>query len=98
VRHVPGWRVAATSERFSLYAPTTASAGAGPARALVALGRSLGPDLGYVETLSAATLLDRAGHPARARALVDDLRSRMSPSQRRRMDEFVASNRMPVPR
>ncbi len=95
VRDVPGWRLAATSERFSLYAPDHPSAGI--EQALLAVGNTLGPDLGYVETLSAAALLDREGHPTRARALVADLRSRMTPLQRRRMDQYVAANRVPVP-
>jgi len=95
VQDVPGWRLAATSERFSLYAPDKPSARI--ERALLAFGGSLGPDLGYVETLSAASLLEREGHPTQARALVADLRSRMTPLQRRRMDQYVNSKRVPVP-
>jgi hypothetical protein len=95
VRDVPGWRLAATSERFSLYGPVGRSGGI--ERALLAFGRTLGPDLGYVETLSAATLVERGGDPAGARDLVADLRSRMTPLQQRRMDDYVASNNVPVP-
>ena len=94
-RDVPGWPA-----RGHLRAVLAVRAGppvAGIEQALLAVGNTLGPDLGYVETLSAAALLDREGHPTRSRALVADVRSRMTPLQRRRMDQYVASNRVPLP-
>jgi hypothetical protein len=95
VHPVPGWRLAATAERFSLYRPTGGSSRTDLVSALQAFGQALGPQLGYVETLWAAALLDREGRHAEARTLVEDLRSRLSPLDRRRADEYAVQVNLP---
>jgi hypothetical protein len=98
VRDVPGWRLVRTQERFSLYAPRgTESGRAGVLKAMFSFGSALGPELGYVETLTAADLLAREGHSARAGEVVRRLRAEVSPVVRGRIDSYVEQNHFPLP-
>ena len=98
VQHVPGWKVVATQERFSLYAPTGQQSGVrGVTQAMRSFGATLGPELGYVETLTLAVLQQRAGHPEQARETVRRLRASVSPTINRRIDDFVELKNFPVP-
>ena len=98
VQHVPGWKVVATQERFSLYAPTDRQSGVrGVTEAMRSFGTALGPELGYVETLTLAVLQQRAGHPEQARETVRRLRASVSPTINRRIDDFVELKNFPVP-
>jgi hypothetical protein len=97
-RDVPGWKLVATQERFSLYAPTDQQSGVrGVTEAMRSFGTALGPELGYVETLTLAVLQDRAGHHDQARATVRRLRAEVSPTINRRIDDFVELKNFPVP-
>ncbi len=98
VADVRGWRLVTTSERFSLYAPTGGQSGrTGILAALRSFADALGPELGYVETLNAALMIKRQGHPEEAAALVRRLRQQVSPDVRRRIAYWVALKRFPVP-
>ncbi len=66
-----GWEVFARFDRFTLYEPQSTLRGrAGVISALRQFARAMGPDLGYVETFSAASLLRLAGHPGQGRRLI----------------------------
>lgn len=70
-RQLHGWDVAARFDKFTLYKPQVSLSGrSGVITALEQFGRAMGPDLGYVQTFSAASLLQFQGHPRRGRALV----------------------------
>lgn len=98
VHHVDGWRVMRTQERFSFYAPRHQQSGMpGVIAAMHAFGAALGPELGYVETLTEAALLDRQGHHDRARRVVARLRSRLSATDRERVDQWARGAGLPVP-
>jgi hypothetical protein len=98
VRHVDGWRLLRTQERFSLYAPRHGQSGrAGVLAAMLSFAQALGPELGYIETLNAAVLVKESGHPRRAAAMVRRLRAEVSPLINRRIDEFVRLKQFPVP-
>jgi hypothetical protein len=78
---VPGWRLVATTDRFSLYAPADGQRGpTGAVAGLTALGRALGPALGFRETFAAAALLVTAGRDARAKQLVQQLYAAAGPA------------------
>ena len=98
VRHVPGWRLLRTQERFSFYAPDQRQSGMpGVISAMHAFGEALGPELGYVETLTEAALLDRQGDHDRARRLVSRLGSRLSATDRERVDQWARNQGLRVP-
>ncbi|MBA3233410.1 MAG: glycosyltransferase family 39 protein [Propionibacteriales bacterium] len=68
---VPGWRIAYRIERFTLYEPIDGQDGrSGVLAALRAFGDTLGPELGYIETFSAATLLQQEGRSAQGKKLI----------------------------
>ena len=95
--HVPGWRLMRTMERFSLYAPAHQQSGlTGVVAAMKAFGDALGPELGYVETLSAASLLEQQGHHQEAVAIAGRLRARVPPVVRERIDQWVQARGEPL--
>lgn len=78
---VPGYRLAERMERITLYEPIRGQDGpTGVVSALRAFGDTLGPELGYTETLTAAALLQQQGDSARAEALVRRMYARASPA------------------
>ena len=72
--HLRGWDVAARFDRFTLFEPQLELSGrSGVITALEQFGRAMGPDLGYVETFSAASLLKFQGRPGDGLALIQRL-------------------------
>ena len=85
---VAGWRIAHTVERFTIYEPVNGQEGEdGLLAAMRAFGNSLGPDLGYVETFLAASMLKQHGQSAEAKALIEQMYARASPDQEQRIRE-----------
>lgn len=87
---VPGWQIAYQVERFTLYGPTEGQAGpAGVIAALRAVGDALGPELGYVETFTAATLLEEQGRSAEGKALIEQMYSEATPEVAQRIRDMA---------
>jgi len=92
---VPGWRIAYQVERFTLYEPTEGQAGpAGVIAALRAVGDALGPELGYVETFTAATLLEEQGRSAEGKALIDQMYSEATPEVAQRIRDMAEQDQL----
>lgn len=86
---VSGWKIAYTVERFTIYEPVNGQEGKGGVLAAMrAFGDSLGPELGYVETFMAASLLKQQGQAAAAKALIQQMYARASPEQEQRIREM----------
>lgn len=87
---VAGWRIAHEVERFTIYEPVDGQEGKdGVMEAMRAFGDSLGPELGYVETFLAASMLKERGQAAAAKALIDQMYARASPDQEQRIREMA---------
>ena len=87
---VAGWKIAYTVERFTIYEPVIGQEGQdGVMAAMRAFGDSLGPELGYVETFLAASMLKQQGRAAAAKALVEQMYDRASPEQAQRIREVA---------
>jgi len=92
---VPGWQIAYQVERFTLYEPTEGQAGpAGVIAALRAVGDALGPELGYVETFTAATLLEEQGRSAEGKALIDQMYSEATPEVAQRIRDMAEQDQL----
>lgn len=92
---VAGWRVADEVERFTIYEPVNGQEGEdGVLAAMRAFGSSLGPELGYVETFVAASMLKQRGQAAAAKALIEQMYARASPEQAQRIREMVELQRL----
>ncbi len=79
-KDVEGFELAERFDRFRLYAPTDGQSGPkGTIRALRSLGRSFGPDLGYIERFAAAWLLQHEGRAAEGRRLIQRMYDRATP-------------------
>ena len=92
---VPGWQMAYQVERFTLYEPTEGQAGpAGVIAALRAVGDALGPELGYVETFTAATLLEEQGRSAEGKALIDQMYSEATPEVAQRIRDMAEQDQL----
>ncbi len=85
---VPGWQIAYQHERFTLYEAVDEQEGrSGVISALSSFGEALGPELGYIETFAAATLLNQEGHPEEGKALIQRMYARASPDVAERIDD-----------
>ena len=92
---VPGWQIAYQVERFTLYEPTEGQAGpAGVIAALRAVGDALGPELGYVETFTAATLLEEQGRSAEGKALIEQMYSEATPEVAQRIRDMAEQDQL----
>ena len=92
---VPGWQMAYQVERFTLYEPTEGQAGpAGVIAALRAVGDALGPELGYVETFTAATLLEERGRSAEGKALIEQMYSEATPEVAQRIRDMAEQDQL----
>ncbi|MBA2560247.1 MAG: hypothetical protein H0V07_10260, partial [Propionibacteriales bacterium] len=89
---VPGWRLADRIERFTLYEPVQGQSGpTGVVSAMRAFGSALGPELAYVETFTAATLLKEQGHAAQGKTLINQMYSQATPDVARRIRDAAAA-------
>ncbi len=90
-KDVDGWEVAARFDRFTLYAPLEGQSGPeGTIQALRSLGRSFGPDLGYIERFAAAWVLQREGRSREGQELIQRMYDRADPDAVRRIREVAA--------
>lgn len=77
---IPGWKLIAKVERFTLYEPTDGQEGhAGAVAALTALADALGPEMGYYLSYSAAEVLRQDGHTAAAHAVIRKMYAQTTP-------------------
>ncbi|MBA2773702.1 MAG: hypothetical protein H0U36_06615, partial [Nocardioidaceae bacterium] len=82
-------------ERFTIYEPVNGQEGEdGVLAAMRAFGSSLGPELGYVETFIAASMLKQRGQAAAAKSLIEQMYARASPEQAQRIREMVELQRL----
>ncbi|CAN5404922.1 hypothetical protein BH24ACT12_BH24ACT12_02110 [soil metagenome] len=98
-KDVEGFELAERFDRFRLYAPTDGQSGPeGTIRALRSLGRSFGPDLGYIERFAAAWLLQHEGRAGEGERLIQRMYDRATPGAverirgaeaRRNLDPFA---------
>jgi Dolichyl-phosphate-mannose-protein mannosyltransferase len=71
---VPGWKVSSHFGWFTVYEPTEGQSGRpGAIDAMIAFAKALGPNVGYLETFTAAALLKLQGHPAEGKALIHSM-------------------------
>ena len=80
-QRVSGWRLVATANEFSLYAPQrTATGAAGAANGLLALANSLGPEVGAIEAFAATSLQRSLGRTDQAAKTVANLYKAAGPA------------------
>ncbi len=80
-QRVPGWRLVATVDVFSLYATRrTATGSSAAADGLLALSRALGPEVGGVEAFAASSLQRSLGQPGRAAKTLAELYEAAGPA------------------
>lgn len=92
---VPGWQISYQEERFTLYEPTEGQSGpAGVIAAMRAVGDALGPELGYVETFTAATLLEEQGRSAEGKALIEQMYSEATPDVAQRIRDMAEQDQL----
>ncbi|MEP6665662.1 MAG: glycosyltransferase family 39 protein [Nocardioidaceae bacterium] len=90
--HVGGWQIIYQHERFTLYESLDGQDGRpGVIAALRAFGEGLGPELGYVETFLAATMLNQEGHSAEGKALIQRMYEQASPDLAQRIRDKARS-------
>lgn len=95
-QEVPGWQLVRQLERFTLYEPAQEQSGrSGVIEAMRAFGETLGPELGYTETFTAAALLQREGDSATGNALIQQMYAQATPEVADRIRDWEASQLPP---
>jgi hypothetical protein len=95
---VPGWRIVYQHERFTLYKSVDGQDGSsGVIQALAVFGKAMGPELGYIETFAAATMLTQEGSIGQAEALIQHMYDEARPDVADRIrDKAAAENLNPL--